>query len=173
MRKLFSSHPQGMRFPVHRQVSRLGFIRRSAFPADLSASDRAENRHMLLCPLHGCWDSAGLAPASHVRQTFPRLPPRIAAHLCGLFICQEYYTCGCGGCQSAVPRAALFHWGLSGRPQTPSGMQSSFPSLFILQRLWAFRSHPRPFGHAIFFSVICLFCNVWGLSGRTQALRVP
>ena len=28
-----SSHPQGRRFPVHRQVSRLGFLRRSTFPA--------------------------------------------------------------------------------------------------------------------------------------------
>lgn len=31
-----SSHPQGRRFPVHRQVSRLGFLRRSTFPAIFS-----------------------------------------------------------------------------------------------------------------------------------------
>ncbi len=55
-----SSHPQGRRFPVHRQVSRLGFLRRNTFPAIFSPVAAPIPRHTFPCLLHGCWDSAGL-----------------------------------------------------------------------------------------------------------------
>ena len=48
-----SSHPQGRRFPVHRQVSRLGFLRRNTFPAIFFAS--------------GCTDSSAHVPLSASR----------------------------------------------------------------------------------------------------------
>lgn len=71
-----SSHPQGRRFPVHRQVSRLGFLRRNTFPAIFSPVAAPIPRHTFPCLLHGCWDSAGLAPASHVCRTRPCPTPR-------------------------------------------------------------------------------------------------
>ena len=45
-----SSHPQGRRFPVHRQVSRLGFLRRNTFPGTRSLV---------------CFTVAGTAPVLH------------------------------------------------------------------------------------------------------------
>ena len=39
-------------------------------------------------PLHGCWDSPELSSASHGRTAVDR-PPRVAAHLCLLFSCEE------------------------------------------------------------------------------------
>ena len=68
-----SSHPQGRRFPVHRQVSRLGFLRRSTFPAIFSpvAAPIFLGTRSLVC-----FTVAGTAPVLH------RLPVSDAAHRC-------------------------------------------------------------------------------------------
>ena len=74
-----SSHPQGRRFPVHRQVSRLGFLRRNTFPAIFFAS--------------GCTDSSAHVPLSASRllgqrrsctgfPCSPNTPVSDAAHRC-------------------------------------------------------------------------------------------
>lgn len=57
-----SSHPQGRRFPVHRQVSRLGFLRRSTFPAIFSpvAAPIFLGTRSLVC-----FTVAGTAPVLH------------------------------------------------------------------------------------------------------------
>ncbi len=57
-----SSHPQGRRFPVHRQVSRLGFLRRSTFPAYFSpvAAPIFLGTRSLVC-----FTVAGTAPVLH------------------------------------------------------------------------------------------------------------
>ena len=57
-----SSHPQGRRFPVHRQVSRLGFLRRSTFPAIFSPV--AAPIFLGTCSLV-CFTVAGTAPVLH------------------------------------------------------------------------------------------------------------
>lgn len=57
-----SSHPQGRRFPVHRQVSRLGFLRRSTFPAYFSPV--AAPIFLGTCSLV-CFTVAGTAPVLH------------------------------------------------------------------------------------------------------------
>ena len=57
-----SSHPQGRRFPVHRQVSRLGFLRRNTFPAYFSpvaAPNFLGTRSLV------CFTVAGTAPVLH------------------------------------------------------------------------------------------------------------
>ena len=74
-----SSHPQGRRFPVHRQVSRLGFLRRNTFPAIFFAS--------------GCTNSSAHVPLSASRllgqrrsctgfPCSPNTPVSDAAHRC-------------------------------------------------------------------------------------------
>ena len=57
-----SSHPQGRRFPVHRQVSRLGFLRRNTFPAIFSpvAAPIFLGTRSLVC-----FTVAGTAPVLH------------------------------------------------------------------------------------------------------------
>ena len=57
-----SSHPQGRRFPVHRQVSRLGFLRRNTFPAYFSpvAAPIFLGTRSLVC-----FTVAGTAPVLH------------------------------------------------------------------------------------------------------------
>ena len=73
------SHPQGRRFPVHRQVSRLGFLRRNTFPAIFFAS--------------GCTNSSAHVPLSASRllgqrrsctgfPCSPNTPVSDAAHRC-------------------------------------------------------------------------------------------
>lgn len=56
-----SSHPQGRRFPVHRQVSRLGFLRRNTFPAIF----RQWLHRFLGTRSLVCFTVAGTAPVLH------------------------------------------------------------------------------------------------------------
>ena len=53
-----SSHPQGRRFPVHRQVSRLGFFLLGRLPTKIW------QWHMPPRQLHGYWDSLEFASNS-------------------------------------------------------------------------------------------------------------
>ena len=74
-----SSHPQGRRFPVHRQVSRLGFLRRSTFPAIFSpvAAPIFLGTRSLVC-----FTVAGTAPVLHRLPMFAEHARVRRAHRC-------------------------------------------------------------------------------------------
>ena len=59
-----AASPRAACFPVHRQVSRLGFIRMDTFPGPQAQWPHPEG-HPSIRQLHGCRDSAEIPSASH------------------------------------------------------------------------------------------------------------
>ena len=75
-----SSHPQGRRFPVHRQVSRLGFLRRDTFPARFSSAHVPLSASRLLGQRRSCTDFP-CSPNTPVSDAAHRCAPVWAVHL--------------------------------------------------------------------------------------------